>query len=418
MEHYILRPLVAMLLSTFLLACSGGDPEEGVTGEPSYSDIVAASEHFEGFLDFYRDQATGEVYMDVAPDQLEVELIYAAKYLDGIADTWSSRGVHTDAVILSLRRQYKKLEFLKPNTSFYYDPDSAIARAGDANRQPAVLAVAEIAAEDPGTGHFLAKVDPVFLSQSLTPIKPAANPEAQPGQVFTLGELSKDKTSIRELSAYPRNSQVTVNYVFEDPAPLVAPGQSSADPRIVTLVLQHNFLAMPDDGFEPRFADPRIGFFATEVTDMTGFSATPWRDPIQRWRLVKKRPGAELSEPVEPITFWLENTTPSAFRDEVEAGILAWNVLNQMVADGEDIDDPNAVIAKFQGLENIHIIGVPPVTCTDNTVEFPAVCKKTITYVEWDGSDWVLVEPLNGEYFNVGDIQARVAAGNPRQAAG
>ena len=113
-------------------------------------------------------------------------------------------------------------------------------------------------------------------------------------------------------------------------------------------------------------------------------------------------------------------TTPvSAFlRVGHATGLLAWNVLNQMVADGEDIDDPNAVIAKFNGLENIHVVGVPPVTCTDNTVEFPAVCKKTLTYAEWDGTDWVLTEPLNGEYFDVGDIQARVAAGNPRQTEG
>ena len=64
-------------------------------------------------------------------------------------------------------------------------------------------------------------------------------------------------------------------------------------------------------------------------------------------------------------------------------------------------------------MENQHVVGQPPVSCTDNTVEFPAVCEKTLTFTRWTGSDWEL-GPLNGEDIHVGDIQSRVAAGNPR----
>jgi hypothetical protein len=97
-------------------------------------------------------------------------------------------------------------------------------------------------------------------------------------------------------------------------------------------------------------------------------------------------------------------------------GISAWEVLNRMAANGEDIDDPAAMVAAWQALENQHQVGGPPVSCTDNTSEFAAICKKTLTYTTWTGSDWELGE-LNGEYINVGDIQERVAAGNPRPEA-
>ncbi|MEM7288291.1 MAG: hypothetical protein AAF480_18230, partial [Actinomycetota bacterium] len=134
-------------------------------------------------------------------------------------------------------------------------------------------------------------------------------------------------------------------------------------------------------------------------------------DDFAAWELIWREDHLDNSD--------IRTTPVSAFlRVGHATGILAWNVLNQMVADGQDIDDAAQVIDKFNNLENIHIVGVPPVTCTDNTVEFPSVCKKTITFATWDGTDWVLTEPLNGEYFNVGDIQARVAAGNPRPAAG
>ncbi|MEJ2531640.1 MAG: zinc-dependent metalloprotease [Halioglobus sp.] len=320
----ILLPL-CLLLSLLLSACGGEAQFAVADADPSYAQIVEQSEHIDGLLDFYRDRQTGELYLALEPEQLGVEFVYAAKFLDGKASIWTSRGVHGEGVVLTFRRHFRRLEFLRVNVNHYYDPDTAISRSADANRQPSVLAVAEIAAEDDNSGRILARVDPVFLSEALTPIKPTPDPEAEPGEAFVLGEFIPEKSSVIGLRSYPENSQLIVSYVYEDPAPLVPPGASFADPRIVTIVLQHNFLAMPEAGFEPRFADPRVGYFSTEVDDMTSFSATPWRDPIQRWRLVKKNPGAELSEPVEPIVFWLENSTPEALRDEVTKGVLAWN---------------------------------------------------------------------------------------------
>ena len=110
----------------------------------------------------------------------------------------------------------------------------------------------------------------------------------------------------------------------------------------------------------------------------------------------------------------LRNAPVSAFlRVGHSTGIMVWEVFNDMIAAGEDIDDGAAVVAWMQKLNNQHMVGTPPVTCTDNTEEFPAVCKKTLTYTLWNGESWEL-GPLNGELINVGDIQARVAAGNPR----
>lgn len=326
----------------FLLAGCGSEPSPVAAEDAlSYDDIVAKSEPHDGLIDFFRDKESGELYLSLGPEELSREYIYVAKFLDGQAVTGTSRGVHASERIIRFRRQFKKLEIVAENINHYFDPDSALARSAQANRLPSLMAIAEIVAEH-DDGRILAKVNPVFLSESLTPIKPAADPDAEPGQAFTLGEFQAEKSTVRSLRSYPENSDVIVDYVFEDPAPLVAPGRSFADSRIVTIAVQHSFLAVPDAGFEPRFADPRVGYFAHEVTDMTSFSATPWRDPIQRWRLIKKDPDAELSDPVEPIVFWLENTTPVEFRDEITAGVLAWN------AAFEQAGFKNAIQAKQQ----------------------------------------------------------------------
>ncbi|MEM1410501.1 MAG: zinc-dependent metalloprotease, partial [Pseudomonadota bacterium] len=95
--------------------------------------------------------------------------------------------------------------------------------------------------------------------------------------------------------------------------------------RSITLTVQHSILAMPEPGFQPRFDDYRVGYFFDQVTDLTSFEAAPYRDLINRWRLEKADPEAELSEPVKPITYWIENTTPYEFRDAIKEGVLAWN---------------------------------------------------------------------------------------------
>ena len=92
------------------------------------------------------------------------------------------------------------------------------------------------------------------------------------------------------------------------------------------------------------------------------------------------------------------------------AGAAAYQVFTDMLAHGHDIDDNASVIAAFAGLENQHVVGQGPTTCTNNTVEYPSVCKKTLTFVKWTGTEWDLGE-FDGKILNVGDIQARVANG-------
>ncbi|MFM7605536.1 MAG: zinc-dependent metalloprotease, partial [Prosthecobacter sp.] len=97
------------------------------------------------------------------------------------------------------------------------------------------------------------------------------------------------------------------------------------DARYITVQVQHTLLAMPESDFKPRLDDPRIGYFTHQITDMTSLDAAPYRDVIHRWNLVKQKPGTALSEPLEPIVFWIENTTPIEFRDTIRAAVLKWN---------------------------------------------------------------------------------------------
>jgi hypothetical protein len=66
-------------------------------------------------------------------------------------------------------------------------------------------------------------------------------------------------------------------------------------------------------------------FFMEEINDMTTTSIVAFHDVIHRWRLEKKDKGAALSDPVTPITYWIENTTPKELRETIKAAAMRWN---------------------------------------------------------------------------------------------
>jgi hypothetical protein len=164
-----------------------------------------------------------------------------------------------------------------------------------------------------------------FLSENLHQIKPSAYPSQNRAFSFTLGTLNREKTRYYKIKSYPQNTDVIVNYVYDYPEPTNYGSRAVTDARSVSVLIQHSFIEVPKNNFVARLEDPRVGFFTTEVNDQTTTAAIPYRDHIHRWFLEKKDSTAKISEPKEPIVFWIENTTPHEFRETIKEGVLAWN---------------------------------------------------------------------------------------------
>ena len=70
----------------------------------------------------------------------------------------------------------------------------------------------------------------------------------------------------------------------------------------------------------------RVGYFTTQSNNMTSIDQVNYRDFINKWRLEKKDPEKEFSEPLKPIIYWIENTTPHDLRDIIKEGVESWNI--------------------------------------------------------------------------------------------
>ncbi len=320
------RKVWILLLLISVAGCSGESGDQAADGEAvSFASVVEKSDHLEGLFDLYRDKESGETYLAIKPEQIDQEFIYIAFVIDGVVEGGLFRGAFGDNKIVSIRRHFNRLEFINENTAFYFDPDNALSRAADANISDAVMAVQEIVAEDEDSGTILIKADDIFLKESLQQLKPAPNPDPTAEKTFELGTLSETKNKIYEVRSYPDNTDIFVEYVYENPAPAISGQRDVTDSRYISVRLQHSFVKVPDNSYQPRIDDPRVGYFLEYITDLTSHSTAPYRDLITRWHLQKKDPDAELSEPVEPIVWWIENTTPVELRDTITEAGLAWN---------------------------------------------------------------------------------------------
>ena len=295
----------------------------------------------EGFMNILHETEKDKYYLIIEKNKLNKEFIYFTYILNGPQAVGASGGSLGEGYILEFRMFKDDIGLYKINTKFTYDEPNKITQSKLTNIIEAFMGrfKVEVKEED----RFLISADKLFLSEILTSVTPNIPREYAEYYDLNLGKLDKEKTYIADIRNYPKNTAVEINYGFFNAKPKPSASVDAvADKRYTFISARHLFVEMPDDKFEPRVADQRVGYFSQKVTDLSTYDTYPARDLMNRWRLVKKNPDAELSEPVEPIVFWVENSTPEEIRPFVVKGIEGWN------AAFEEAGFKNAVVAKIQ----------------------------------------------------------------------
>ncbi|MFN0050170.1 MAG: zinc-dependent metalloprotease [Cytophagales bacterium] len=296
-----------------------------VKKKKSFDDSLKTSKKFSGLFKIYQDSVNGGLLMAIKKDQIDKEYIYFSYSENGFVSGGTTRGMFRDNKVFTIKKYFNRLEFITVNTHYYFDTTNAISKSAEANISNSVLFTRKILDTDKEKGEYLINADDIFLSEYLQRLKPQA-PKGLPADAFfSLGSLSKEKSKILKIRNYEQNTDVLVDYVFENAHPSVGGGAEVADERNVSITIQHSLIEIPKNNYKPRFDDARIGYFITQQNDMTSPSATPFHDFIQRWQLEKRDSLAEISEPKVPITWWIENTTPKEYRETIKKATLAWN---------------------------------------------------------------------------------------------
>ena len=153
-------------------------------------------------------------------------------------------------------------------------------------------------------------------------------------QAIGADRFAGDRSYVERVESYPRNVEVRASHTYtknpeRDAGRGGAPERRSFRPQMrpgsATLEMAYSMVKLPEDPMMPRLHDPRVGYFRVTQTDYgRDEHRAEERSYITRWRLEKQDPGAEISDPVQPIVYWVDPATPEKWISYVKQGIEDW----------------------------------------------------------------------------------------------
>ena len=290
----------------------------------SIATLVKPTRKIDGLFTVYQDTINGSLMMAVSKDKIGKEFIYFTHIVDAPVAAGFFRGAFGANNVFTVEKRFNRLEFVTQNPNHYFEPTHALARAASANISPAVVAVQEILAED--STSYLIKADDLFLTEAFTQIKPSPNPNARPGENFTLGGLSKAKI--------PRHAREELS---GEHGHLRRLRLRESKPDQLRWLRHHGCAQRHGESSSTASSKYRRTITSRASTIRVSASSRSrsrtWSRRVPRLTAISSTAGAwsrrirsaALSEPVEPITWWIENTTPVEFRDVIARAVLAWN---------------------------------------------------------------------------------------------
>ncbi|GEP93701.1 protein of unknown function [Chitinophaga terrae (ex Kim and Jung 2007)] len=166
--------------------------------------------------------------------------------------------------------------------------------------------------------------------------------------MLKLGGMQPDKSYVNDVKSYPMNTEIKTVKTYSKSGGSPMPGMPPSPGGNATVELNSSMVLLPAVPMQPRYFDPRVGYFTTSVTD---FDADPQGvkkiSMITRWRLepkpedMEKYKRGELVEPVKPIIFYIDPATPAKWRKYLIMGVNDWQ------AAFEQAGFKNAIMAKM-----------------------------------------------------------------------
>jgi Met-zincin/Domain of unknown function (DUF5117) len=296
-----------------------------------FEQLVKGMQRLEGLFTLYRGRQNNKLFAEVGVDQLNTYFLCITTLESGLGESGLISGLplldspFSSASPFYLRFINNTLQWVVPNFYFRAQATDPLQRALRRSFSESVLAVLPIRGYHPGRKAYLVELAPTLLGDF-------ANLRSVILEQIGAGyELDEKKTYLGKTQSFPLNSELETVYSFtgglngQEETPIYIEGVP--DSRSFNLRVRYSLSKLPmNNGYRPRKADERVGYFITAFQNLSDESPSgPFVRYIDRWHLEKQDPTAPLSLPKKPILFWIENTVPVEYRDAVRDGVLMWN---------------------------------------------------------------------------------------------
>ena len=305
----------------------------------------------DGYFPLYWDERTGSLFLEIP--RFDTDFLYVAGLAAGLGsnDIGLDRGIEGQGHLVSFQRIGPKVLLMQGNESFRSSSSNpAERRSVEDSFAKSVLWGFTVAAES--NGHVLVDASDFFLRDG-----EGAGSALRPGTYRV--DRTRSAFFLERTKAFPKNSEIEVTLTFanegaggrggggggpaQGPPAIGAAGGGAGGGRggglfsgtvasvtpvaeSVTLREHYSLVELPDGNYTPRYDDPRAGYGGMEYVDYS----TPIGEPmvkhfLHRHRIEKKDPNAEISDPVEPIRYWVDPGAPEDVKKALVEGASWWN---------------------------------------------------------------------------------------------
>ena len=306
----------------FIALCGLATPAEPQAPSlPSIEQHTEGMTQMDGLFDLYWDNANGSLFWEIS--ELDTEFLYQISMGSGLGsnpvgiDRGQLRGTH----VLAAKRIGPRILLMEPNYGFVAQSENlSEAQAVRDAFAPSVHWGFEMVAE---TGErVLVDATQFFLRDARGVIDQIA---ARGEGDFTL-DASRSAIHLPATRSFPENTEVESILTFTSSNPGQLVNGVAATGGAVTLRQHHSFIQLPDNDYQTRIADARVGVNGPTVYDYaTPIDADTRVRLAARHRLQKADPDAERSAAVEPIIYYVDPGTPEPVRSALIEGASWWN---------------------------------------------------------------------------------------------
>ena len=280
---------------------------------PSIAEKTEGMDAREGFFNVFWEEGTGKLFWEIP--ELNTEFLYQISMASGLGSNpvGIDRGQIGGTHVLEAQRVGPRVLLMEPNYRYRAETDNPVeVQAVKDAFAPSVHWGFDVVAET--DGRVLVDATDFFLRDARGVIGQLAS--RNQGQ-FRL-DRTRSAMNLPAIRSFPDNTEVeaTLTFTSDNPGFLVRGVAASAN--AVTLRQHHSFIRLPEDGFDIRLADPRIGVNGPTIQDYGKPIDEDLRvRMVARHRLQKRNPGPEPSEPIEPIVYYLDLLNESFFSRQV-----------------------------------------------------------------------------------------------------
>jgi hypothetical protein len=320
---------IALTLALALSLSPGALPaQEPATTLPTIATKTATMRKLDGFLPLYWDAQSGRLWMEVPGD---TEVLWVSGLAAGLGsnDIGLDRGQVQDSRIVRFHRVGPKVLLEQPNFTFRASSGvpGEVRAVEDAFAKSDLWGFTVAAA----TGDHVLVDATDFLVRDVTGMASRLRPGTY------RFDPNRSVFAVPETQNFPRNTEIEVELTFVRQAGEGGRGASgwfegvgdvAASGDAATLRAHHSFVELPGPGFEARAYDPRSSFFPFSYVDYSAPLSDQMamtRRFITRHRLKKKDPTAAVSDPAQPIVYYLDPATPEPMRGALLEGARWWN---------------------------------------------------------------------------------------------